>query len=45
MQAGIIGYERIEYLSAPVTTPKVRLRVLGARANPHVAKLGPYKAP
>ncbi|MFD0629123.1 hypothetical protein ACFQ2K_47440 [Streptomyces sanglieri] len=44
VQAGTIGYKRIEHLSAPVTTSKVRLRVLGARANPHVAKLGLYKA-
>ncbi|MEV7722121.1 alpha-L-fucosidase [Streptomyces sp. NPDC088184] len=44
VQAGTIGYKRIEYLSAPVTAAKVRLRVLGARANPHVAKLGLYKA-
>ncbi|MCX5112736.1 hypothetical protein OOK13_30595 [Streptomyces sp. NBC_00378] len=45
VQAGAIGYKRIEYLSAPVTTSKVRLRVLGARANPNVAKPGLYKAP
>ncbi|MFD7493711.1 alpha-L-fucosidase [Streptomyces sp. NPDC059832] len=44
VQAGTIGYKRIEYLSAPATASKVRLRVLGARANPHVAKLGLYKA-
>ncbi|MGW1411498.1 hypothetical protein [Streptomyces sp. NPDC002403] len=44
MRAGTIGYKRIEYLSAPVTASKVRLRVLGARANPHVAKLGLHKA-
>ncbi|WP_406016097.1 discoidin domain-containing protein [Streptomyces sp. NBC_00984] len=44
VQAGTIGYKRIEYLSAPATASKVRLRVLGARANPPVAKLGLYKA-
>ncbi|MFJ7194149.1 MULTISPECIES: alpha-L-fucosidase [unclassified Streptomyces] len=44
VRAGTIGYKRIEYLSAPVTASKVRLRVLGSRANPHVAKLGLYKA-
>ncbi|WP_405708497.1 MULTISPECIES: hypothetical protein [unclassified Streptomyces] len=33
-----------EHLGAPVTASEVRLRVLGARANPHVAKLGLYKA-
>ncbi|MET8744753.1 hypothetical protein [Streptomyces sp. NPDC004728] len=45
VQAGTIGYKRIEYLSVPVTTSKVRPRVLGARANPHVAKLGLCEAP
>ncbi|MEL5957820.1 hypothetical protein AADR41_24190 [Streptomyces sp. CLV115] len=44
VQAGTIGCKRIEQLSAPVTTCGVRLRVLGARANPRVAKPGPYKA-
>ncbi|MFF3784550.1 discoidin domain-containing protein [Streptomyces sp. NPDC001933] len=44
VQAGTIGYKRIEYLSAPVTTSEVRLHVLGARADPHVAKPGLYKA-
>ncbi|SFX59634.1 hypothetical protein OH786_01465 [Streptomyces atratus] len=44
VRAGTIGYKRIEYLSAPVTSSKVRLRVLGARANPHMAKLGLSKA-
>ncbi|MEE1768727.1 discoidin domain-containing protein [Streptomyces sp. JV185] len=41
VRAGTIGYKRIEYLSAPVTASKVRLRVLGSRADLHAAKLGP----
>jgi alpha-L-fucosidase len=39
-----IGYSRILLLSSPVTTSRLRIRILATRAEPHLSFLGLYTA-
>lgn len=39
-----IGYSRILPLSTPVTTDRIRVRVLSGRATPRLATVGLYRS-